>query len=796
MKPQKLFFKISLWLVSTFFVVTLILSTFLYIYYQRHIPDIEVLKNVQLQVPLRLYTRDGKLLAEYGKKKRMPVRIDDVPDQLIQAILATEDRRFFDHPGVDIIGLLRATRTLMVKGTKSEGGSTITMQVARNFFLSRKKTFRRKFNEILLAIKIERELSKMKILELYLNKIYLGNRAYGVAAAAQVYYGQSLQALTLAQVAMIAGLPKAPSKLNPLTNPQAALARRNHVLKRMLNAGFINKATFLQTIKVPITARFHRLKLDLYAPYLAEMVRRTLLSSYGEKAYTNGYKVYTTIDSKLQLAGQRALQHTVISYDRRHGFRGSLANWGAPESAKLSQWQQQLQSFPSIAELEAAVVVDITEQSAFVLRANGSIIQLSWSGLKWARFQLDAKHLGPKPQQASDILKSGDVVYVQRHETAWELGQLPKVEGALVAMNPHDGAIITWIGGFNFSQSHFDRIDSSERQVGSNIKPFLYSAALAKGFTLASIINDAPVVTDDPGKHTLWRPHNNNRRFYGPTRLRTGLIKSRNLVSIRLLQHIGIEYARRFIARFGFKASNLPSTLSLALGASIATPLELVTGYAVFANGGYKVTPYVIDKIVNSAGKVVYQAKPDLLPQPADNPAEHEVEPSNTAARAITMQNAYLITSALRDVIVHGTGRRALILKRGDLAGKTGSTNEQIDAWFSGFNSDIAVTTWMGFDQPRSLGEYAAQTALPMWIAFIRYALQNKPAHTMPQPPDLITLRIDPHTGEPATGQQRDAIFELFRTKFAPHKSTDYASTNNNPNQTSKNTSQVMEELF
>lgn len=706
-----------------------------------------------------------------------------VPPLLIDAILATEDQRYYEHPGVDPIGLMRAAIQLIVTGTKSQGGSTITMQVARNFFLSPKKTFTRKFREILLALKIDSEFSKQKVLELYLNKIYLGNRAYGVSAAAHVYYGKKLSDLTLPQMAMIAGLPKAPSALNPLANPVAARDRRDHVLWRMHDKHFISTAEYEAARHTPLTASYHDEPISVYAPYVAEMVRDAMVEHYGKKAaYDDGFNVYTTVSSKDQMDANNALQDTLIAYDKRHGYRGPTANWGSINSPDtLQTWAKKLALLPTIGPLQPAVVTKVKSKSAQALLGSGEIITIPWQGIVWAKREIKNLAWGAVPKTASNVLKQGDLIHVQQLKNDnWTLAQVPQVQGALVALNPKNGAILAMVGGFDFDQSNFNRVIQAERQPGSSFKPFVYAAALAKGYTLATLINDAPVVVNDPSEEMLWRPQNDTRRFYGPTRVRVGLMQSRNLVSIRLLQDIGPDYAADYTARFGFDPEKLPHTLSLALGSALVTPLEMATGYAVFANGGYKVSPYLIDHITDSERKVIYQAEPKLACEDCvnlnDSQDHYPIAPEVQAKQVISPQIAYLMTSAMQSVIKHGTGRAALVLKRSDLAGKTGSTNDLKDAWFSGFNSDIVTTAWVGFDQPKSLHEYGAQVALPMWIDFMKHALKGKPENSMTEPPDIITAKIDPKSGLLAYPGERNAIFEIFRKQYAP---TQIARENN-----------------
>lgn len=745
-----------------------------YLYMAIQLPDVEALKDIRLQVPLRIYTADGELIAEFGEKRRIPVHLNDIPQHLINAILATEDQRFYSHPGIDIPSLGRAAIELLRTGKKTQGGSTITMQVARNFFLSSQKTYLRKFNEILLALKIESELSKDKILELYLNKIYFGNRAYGVATAAYVYYGKPLSELTLAQMAMLAGIPKAPSTHNPIANPEAALKRRNHVLKRMLDEGFITGDEYRQAIRAPVTAKYHQTKTLIHAPYVAEMIRQALYNHFGQDAYTNGYQVYTTIDSRLQNAANKTVRQGLIAYDQRHGYRGPVAKLEPLAQSSLSEWMNTLYATSFIDGFFPAIIMAITDQSAVALLYNGSCIEIPWSGLSWAKPQLANGAFGTRPQQTRDILQSGDVIVAQRKaDQSWALSQLPEAEAALVSLDPQDGAIKALVGGFDYNSSKFNRSTQATRQPGSSFKPLIYAAALDKGLTLATLINDAPVVLDDPSLENLWRPENDNRLFYGPTRVRIGLTRSRNIVSIRLLETIGIPYAIDFISLFGFAPDDLPHSLSLALGSLSISPLDLTAAFAVFANGGYKVSPYLISKVTDPEDNVLLETKVKIACTDCD---DDEEQADQYAETIITPQIAYLMTSALQDVIRSGTGRAALALNRQDIAGKTGTTNDQKDAWFTGFNGDLVTTTWVGFDQPRSLYEYSVTTALPMWIDFMRIALAGKPENTLPRPPGLVTVRIDPKTGLLASDNQKDSIFETFRRQYIPDKQ---AETNN-----------------
>lgn len=769
-----------------------------YLYLAPDLPSVESLKQVQLQVPLRVYSEKGALIAEFGEKRRSPITYTDTPPQVVHAFLSAEDDRFFSHPGVDYQGLIRAAVHLVRTGDKGQGGSTITMQVARNFFLSSEKTYVRKLNEIFLALKIERELSKQEILELYLNKIYLGNRAYGVKAAAQVYYGLPLGELSLAQTAMIAGLPKAPSRYNPIANPSRAVARRNYVLGRMYALGYINQQDLQQAIAEPATARFHGQMVEVEAPYVAEMTRAAMVERYGADAYTAGFRVFTTVDARLQKAANQALRDGLLDYDRRHGYRGPERHVELEDFPDEQARDRLLQDIGNVGRLRVGLVVAVEDQQASVYLGRGKQIQLTWEALEWARPYIDENRRGPQPEKAADVVKPGDVIRVEvGADDQWLLAEVPDVAGALVALDPNNGAIRALVGGFDFYQSKFNRVTQARRQPGSNFKPFVYSAALEYGFTPASLINDAPVVFEDPSLEATWRPENYSGRFYGPTRLREALVHSRNLVSIRLLRAIGIDRTIQYVSRFGFDPREIPRNLSLALGSGSVTPLQLVAGYAVLANGGYRVEPHFIVRIEDDLGTVLYQANPATVCRdcaaPADQePAQEAVQPvaqadetegaqeqaqatPQQAQRVVSPQNVFLMQSMMRDVIRRGTGRRAMQLGRSDLSGKTGTTNDQHDAWFSGFNADLVATAWVGFDQLRPLGrrETGGHAALPVWIDFMKVALDGAPEHTMPEPDGLVTVRIDPQTGLLASGDTQDAVFETFRSDQVPKRMAD-----------------------
>lgn len=736
------------------------LSAFILYYMEYELPDIDALNTVQLQTPLQIYTKDKKLIATFGEKRRVPIPYNEIPKPLIQAVLATEDQRYFQHSGVDVNGLGRAAVKLILTGRKAEGGSTITMQVARSFYLSRHKTFGRKLREILLAIKIEHKLTKEKILELYLNKVFLGNRAYGVEAASEIYYGKPLRDLRIDQYAMLAGIPQAPSTLNPIANVQRAQKRRDHVLSRMLDQGYIDSATYKKAIEAPMDASYHNLQTEVKAPYVAELARSQLEQMYGDSIYTDGFKVYTTIDSKTQAFANAAVRDNLIAYDQRHGYRGPTDNLGIPSIDNMDEWQQTLSKMSPANGLEPAVIVEMTENTISVMRANGEMAIIPWSGLAWARKQINADYLGPKPKRASQIAKLGDVVRVVQTPQGFQLAQVPRAEAGMVALNPQNGSILALVGGFDFQASKFNRITNANRQPGSSFKPFVYSASLEKGYTLATVINDAPIVVENPSDNSLWRPQNDTHKFYGPTRLRVALTQSRNLVSIRLLALMGLPYAVDYLQRFGFARNQLPPGLSLALGTALVTPLQMAQAYTVFANGGFKVVPYVIDSIRNNQDKVIYQAKPLAA---CGNNCSKDVAP---APRVITPQNAYLMTSVMRDVIQRGTATSAKSLNRSDLAGKTGTTQNQVDAWFAGYNADIVAVSWMGFDTPQSLHEYGAKAALPIWMQFMQGALKGKPEHSLEQPPGVVSVRIDPYSGKRTSSS--DGIFELFMLPYVP----------------------------
>ncbi|MEB2327866.1 MAG: penicillin-binding protein 1A [Pseudomonas sp.] len=746
-----------------------------FLYLSPNLPSVDSLRSIQLQIPLRVYSADNKLIAEFGEMRRSPVRFEEIPGDFIQALLAAEDDNFANHYGVDVTGLLRAAAQLLKSGHIQTGGSTITMQVAKNFFLTSERSFSRKINEILLALQIERELTKNEILELYVNKIYLGHRAYGIEAAAQVYYGKSIGELTLAQKAMIAGLPKAPSAFNPLVNPARSKERRDWILGRMYRLGSIDEASYQQAIAEPETARYHGAAPELDAAYIAEMARAEMVGRFGSAAYTDGFRVYTTVSSERQQAANLALFEGLIEYDQRHGYRGPEARLG---EKSRDAWLEELTQHRALSGLLPAIVSQVDADGIKVLLRDGSEHAVSWESMKWARPFLATNSLGPRPQRPAEVVARGDLIRIRLDGESARFSQVPVAQAALVSLDPIDGSIEALAGGFSFGQSKYNRAIQAKRQPGSSFKPFVYSAALDAGYTAATLVNDSPIVFVEEGMDRIWRPKNDNNTFLGPIRMREALYKSRNLVSIRLLQSIGIDYTIDYISRFGFQPQDLPRNLSLALGTATLTPMEIATGWTVFANGGYKIEPYLIERVEDREGQQIFAANPTRVPD-APNAATvntSEVEPAEAdtapriAEQIIDERTAYIMTSMLQDVITRGTGRRALALGRHDLAGKTGTTNDSIDSWFSGYNADLVTTVWAGFDQPQSLGrhEYGGTVALPIWMKYMGSVLKDLPEHLPAEPAGLLTLRVDPQSGRAATPSTPNAYFELFKSEDSP----------------------------
>jgi len=822
------------------------------------LPSIDHLEDTQYQVPLRIYDRNEELLAEFGEHRRIPVKFDKIPRNLINAVVAVEDDQFWHHPGVDLYALMAAVYEVVTTGNKTRGGSTITMQVARNFFLSPEQTYTRKFNEILLALKIEKELSKEKIMELYLNKIFLGHRAYGISAASQVYYDKKLADLTLAQAAMIAGLPKAPSKYNPISNPERALIRRNYILGRMRILNYIDQESLDLALSEPISAELHKSRITSESQYVSEQVRAQLFEQYGEEVYKAGLKVYTTIDGELQAAANTALRRALLDYDRRHGYRGVVGHIDMSNVVD-DPFDEDLVTDDRVGGLRKGIVIAINESEtegesaavagqvlppgATLLISNYEKIHLPFKGgIEWARPFIDVDRSGAEPKAVGDVLAVGDVVWLENRDGQWLLADVPEVEGALISLNPANGGIQAMVGGFDYFKNKFNRATQARRQPGSNFKPFIYSAALEKGYTAATIINDAPVVFDDDSLEATWRPENYSGKVYGPTRMREALIKSRNLVSIRILQSIGLRYAINYIQRFGFEREHMPYNLSLALGSGSYSPLQVARAYAVFSNGGYLIDPYLIDRVESGSGEVIYQSRPKTVCQgceeedlaalaaadaAAEEAADADVEaqlaaaedsPADTAPveatataledsgpryapRVISAQNAYIMRSIMREVVQRGTAVRAKALGRKDIAGKTGTTNDQIDAWFSGYNDQVVTTAWVGFDNQRSMGnrETGGRAALPMWIDFMRVALDGMPENLQEQPEGLVTIRIDAETGKPADANTTSSLFELFRVENAPQQATAKSNSSSGNGVTVKvpqSEDEIVEDIF
>ncbi|MDD9893427.1 MAG: penicillin-binding protein 1A [Gammaproteobacteria bacterium] len=867
---MKAFKLLAILCASGFAALALGLVAFLVTYsvLSKQLPEIDTSTDFSLEVPLRIYSADNKLIAEYGTQRRTPVEYEEIPEQLIQAFLSSEDDRFFEHPGVDWQGLVRAAGNLIATGSKGQGGSTITMQVARNFFLSPEKSYKRKLLEIFLALKIERELSKEEILSLYLNKIYLGKRAYGVAAAAQVYYGKELDELSLSQAAMIAGLPKAPSRYNPIANPRRALQRRNYVLRRMSQLNHIDDTMLKAAQAEDISAELQSIEPDIDAGYVAEMVRSKLVKEYGTEVYNSGFHVYTTIQSKSQNAANKALRAGLQNYDRRHGWRGAeqqvdiaalLAKaTGEEENQDLAiteadAIQDYLSSKRTVGDLVPAVVTKVEAQSAIVEARSIGTVALTWDDINWAKAYIDNNKVGDAPETANQVLQVGDLVRLRVAEktldaetgaeiTKWTLAQIPKAQGALVSLDPETGALLALTGGYDFYHSKFNRAVQSRRQPGSSFKPFLYSAALEKGYTAATIVNDAPVVFEDAKLETSWRPENYSGKFFGPTRLRWALTHSRNLVSIRILQDIGIRYTVDYAGAFGLNTYNMPRDLSLSLGSSVVSPYELAGAYNAFANGGFRMPAYFIKHIDDANGERVWQANPPVIclddcqaqrekeaalvaeqeaeiialaPEVEDNVEEAlsadgataETASEEKAAftppepidaeRVMTPQNAWLMNSMLGDVVRFGTARKALSLKRKDIAGKTGTTNDQKDAWFAGYTPKRVTVAWVGFDEVDTLGraEVGGRAALPIWIEYMREELQGVPEVIPDLPDNLINVRIDKTTGERAQAGASNAMFETFRTQYAP-KDERQSNSSSNFGGGNEGGDDIIEELF
>ncbi|WP_166424374.1 penicillin-binding protein 1A [Paraglaciecola sp. 20A4] len=884
------FLKPAFFILILAFVVGVITTFALYFYMKPDLPSVDMLKDVRLQTPMRVYTQDGKLISQFGVKRRIPLTIEDVPEDLIHAVLATEDSRFYQHHGVDPIGMARAVVNLVLTGEKGQGGSTLTMQLARGFFLTRDKTYIRKIKEIFIAWHMEQLLTKQEILELYLNKVELGHRAFGFGAAAQVYYGKTVNELTLAQMATIAGLPQAPSILNPISRPERSKVRRRVVLLRMLDEKYITRAQFDEASTAPITATKHGAEIEFSAPYLADLIWNEMVELYGkEEAETGGYQVYSTVPSYTQLAAQQALQRNLHDYDERHGYRGPEQQlWipsGLPVAVEKDQdaavtaaistepWDKErmltfLDGYQTFESMQPAIVTKVNETDITIFTRTGRVTAIDWDGLDWARKYITDTRQGNKPEKASDILSEGALILIRQREDDkhWQLTQYPDASSAFIALNPHNGAAQAIVGGYSFYQSQFNRATQAKRQVGSNIKPFIYSSALANGFTLASIINDAPINQWERGTGNAWRPENSPPEYDGPIRLRVALGKSKNVVSVRLVRAVGIDNVTKHLARFGFDITEIPRDETVSLGSGSHTPLEVATGMSVIANGGFLIQPHFVARIEDDYGKVLWKSNPpqacdpceaaqephDVLSNehmdieamlaaelgsaqlPKRDTAPNTVEPVRSAPRVIDEDNAFLVAEMMRTALKtngnwnkktywQGTGWRASnLLKRGDIAGKTGTTNDSKDTWFSGFTNDLVATVWVGFDDMgRSLGrasrnqnlvnknpkrfnyignamiggEDGAKAAEPAWIRFMQKALDGVPEKKRPMPNNLVTTRIDRASGKLTQRTDHTSLFEYFVPGTAP---TSYVSDSEfvDPADENSKQSKPLEDIF
>jgi penicillin-binding protein 1A len=783
-----------------------------YYYVQPGLPAAETIRDIPLQIPLRIFSRDGYLISEIGERRRILITYDDLPQHVVDAFVAAEDQRFFVHPGIDYRGILRAFAQLAATGDISSGGSTLTQQLARDYFLTREQKFARKLREAFLAYKIEQEFTKEQIMALFLNKMFFGQRAYGVAAASQVYFNKSLVEINAAEAATLAGVLPAPSRYNPVYSATNAETRRGYVLGRMLDLGYIDEASYESALAWPMESRLHGAAVELSAPFVAEMVRSEMLRRYGEGTYTDGYQVVTSLDSRMQQGANYALRNGLLAFTRRRGYKGPIESVELTDellATPFAEWpietREPLERYAP-GGLSVALVTGVSENNnATILLRGGTRDTLPWSGIKWAKPFVDRGTTGPEPESAADVLAVGDLIYVMPTTTgSWALAQVPEAQGAVVSVDPFDGAVSALTGGFDFTTSKFNRARQAFRQPGSSFKPFIYSAALEHGNTPATVVLDAPVVINSSELEAVWRPINYSGRFYGPTRMRDALKRSMNLVSVRLLLfETGVGNAVRHIEKFGFGGAALPRNGSLALGGGAASPLDMAQGYAVLANGGHAVKPYVIDAIYGAEGETLYRAEPAIVcdecvpsnePEPVfddefveeltlDEMAEIATvyRPDATVApelfenvviapQAVSPQNVFLIQDMMRDVVRAGTGRKALVLGRTDLSGKTGTSNDRRDAWFGGFNADIAAIVWVGYDDdlPLGPGEEGSRTALPIWIDFARVALDGVPNHQMPMPEGIISVLIDRETGCPAHAGQRNVLFEVFREGHVP----------------------------
>ncbi|MGH1428273.1 MAG: penicillin-binding protein 1A [Arenicella sp.] len=731
-------FHLFLWACKFAFIGATIVS-FVFLSLQRELPSTASITSTQLKTPLRVFSAEGLLIAEFGDERRKPMDLESAPKQLINAILASEDSNFYSHFGIDLKGILRAIINNYQTGSR-QGASTITQQVARNYFLSSEQTYSRKIREIMLALKLESTLSKNDILNLYFNKIFLGHRSYGFAAAADVYYGKTLEQLTIAEQAMLAGLPKAPSRNNPISNPERAKIRRDYVLERLLKNNWITQEQHQTAINSPLTAERQRKKTLINAPYVAEMVRQNVLKTYGNEAYWQGLDVYTNIQKNSQAAANSALRKSLLNYDKRHGFRGPLKS---VKDLPKSNWAIELQNIQPSGSIIPAVIDDVKKEVASLLTRDNEKVSITLKNSSWAKKYISSDIVGSTPQNLTKILKVGDIVYIEpdtEEQNTWKLSQLPQAQGALVSTEIKSGKIIALAGGFDFYFNNYNRVTQAKRQPGSSLKPFIYAAALDKGYTPSSKISGAPIVIEDVSQGTVWRPQNYSQKIYPPTPLRVALAKSMNLVSVRLLRAIGVDYGRDYLAKFGFQKDRLAKSLSLALGSGSATPLEVNRAYATIANSGYLITPRIIDRIESRNGTILFKQGQQKF---CDNCNESS---EKIAPRVMPKTTNFIINDMLKDVVRYGTAKKAQTLNRGDLGGKTGTTNDYVDAWFNGFGGGLVTTSWIGFDTPQTLGyaESGGRTALPMWIDFMKVALADRPEYQLDKPYGMAELKKTP----------------------------------------------------
>ena len=789
-----------------------------YLYVKPELPDVATIKEVELQTPMQVFTQDGKLISQFGEKRRIPVTYEEIPQHLIEALIATEDSRFYDHPGIDPIGITRAAIVVAMSGSAKQGASTITQQLARNFFLSNEKKIMRKIKEIFIAIHIEQLLTKQEIMELYVNKIFLGYRSYGFGAAARVYFGKELHDLTLSEIATLAGMPKAPSTLNPIYSLERATDRRNVVLKRMLEENYITQAEYEQAKSEALLSRYHGAEIEVSAPYIAELARAWMVSRYGEDVYTSGMNIYTTVDSKLQEAANRSAVNNLLGYDERHGYRGAeKVLWEADQTPlEEKQINKALDKMPTYGELYPAVVTQVNQKDATLIVKHQGNQVLEWDGMKWARKFISDTRQGSAPKKAGDILAVGEVIFVRQanaeaENVQWHLSQVPSANTAFIAMNPENGAVISLVGGFNFEHNKFNRVTQSVRQVGSSIKPFIYSAGIDSGLTLASLINDAPINQWDESQGTAWRPKNSPPTYVGPTRLKIGLAQSKNVMAVRVLREVGLEETRQYLTRFGFNIDELPHSETIALGAGSLTPMQVAQGYSVFANGGYYVEPFYISKIEGPYGDLEFEAQPKTICKqdcaapitPAENEfQEHDVDvnavESPYAPQVISEQTAFLVREMMYSNIWgggdwragsgwNGTGWRARTLKRRDIGGKTGTTNDSKDAWYAGYAPGVVAVSWVGFDSHnRTLGrtrynsnlgkkqitggEAGSKTAQPVWIDFMHTALEGVPEERKQAPSNIVRVRIDRESGLLTRKKDSSSMFEYFLRGTEPRE--------------------------